>query len=394
MKIRIAVVSRMNRGGGGSFQYGAAILEALAGLSKQDYAICFWHDNNSFEDFAKKLPYPHARPQRFSKQLFRIVRKIITIANTILKSTRIENWLEYDLLLRSVKAWKPHVCISLEQSYNPLSQDIPVIGPVHDLMHRYETSFPEVGEPAEYAAREKLFGRHAKYAAAVLVDSDVGKAQLIESYGIAEKKVHVLPFIPSPLLADSPQCPRSFDSANVPFIFYPAQFWPHKNHIAIIEALSMLPDELPLHCVFVGSTDKDAFLPVRKAMEKAGLTDRVHILGYVSDEDVAWFYKNAFALVMPTFFGPTNIPPLEAMQYGCPVIISGIYGMPEQCGDAALYVDPKKPEQIATALRRLAAEDGVRTHLIEKGYARSAQWTKDDFEKRFLEIVNSVSQNC
>lgn len=391
MKKRIAVVSRMERAGGGSFQYGASILEAVTKLSQTEYEVCFWYHSNSLDDFVKRLCCQHARPNWFSVQFFRVVRKIANIANKVLKSTRIESWVEYDALIRAVRSWKPDVCISLEQTYNPLSKKVRVIGPVHDLMHRYETRFPEISAPAEFSARERMFGRHAKYAAAVLVDSAIGKKQLIECYGVAESKVHILPFIPSPLLTKPADRPSSTATINAPFIFYPAQFWPHKNHMAIIRAIAMLPEDLPLHCVFVGTTDKEAFVPVREAIEKAGLSERVHILGYVSDADVAWFYKNAFALVMATFCGPTNIPPLEAMQYGCPVVASAVYGMPEQCGDAALYIDPRKPEQIAEALCRMATEPGLRESLIEKGFARSAQWTKEDFQKRFLEILQSVS---
>ena len=390
MKKRIAVVSRMERAGGGSFQYGASILEAVTKLPQNEYEVCFWYNSNSLDDFVKKLCCQHAKPNWLYVQFFRVIRKIANIANKVLKSARIENWVEYDALIRAVRAWKPDVCISLEQTYNPLSKEVRVIGPVHDLMHRYETLFPEIAAPAEYSLREKTFGRHAKHAAAVLVDSAIGKAQLIESYGVAENRVHILPFIPSPLLTESSGRPASFATITAPFIFYPAQFWPHKNHMAIIQAIAMLPENLPLHCVFVGTTDKEAFVPVREAMEKAGLRERVHILGYVSDADVAWFYKNAFALVMATFCGPTNIPPLEAMQYGCPVIVSEVYGMPEQCGDAALYIDPRKPEQIVEALCRIATEPGLRDSLIEKGYARSARWTKKDFQKRFLEILQSV----
>ena len=390
MKKRIAVVSRMERAGGGSFQYGASILEAVTKLPQNEYEVCFWYNSNSLDDFVKKLCCQHAKPNWLYVQFFRVIRKIANIANKVLKSARIENWVEYDALIRAVRAWKPDVCISLEQTYNPLSKEVRVIGPVHDLMHRYETLFPEIAAPAEYALREKTFGRHAKHAAAVLVDSAIGKAQLIESYGVAENRVHILPFIPSPLLTESSGRPASFATITAPFIFYPAQFWPHKNHMAIIQAIAMLPENLPLHCVFVGTTDKEAFVPVREAMEKAGLRERVHILGYVSDADVAWFYKNAFALVMATFCGPTNIPPLEAMQYGCPVIVSEVYGMPEQCGDAALYIDPRKPEQIVEALCRIATEPGLRDSLIEKGYARSARWTKKDFQKRFLEVLQSV----
>ncbi|MGO7536936.1 glycosyltransferase, partial [Rhizobium leguminosarum] len=56
-----------------------------------------------------------------------------------------------------------------------------------------------------------------------------------------------------------------------------------------------------------------------KAMaSELGLSQAVHFVGYVPDSDLAGFYRRARGFVMPTFFGPTNIPPLEAMVCGCP----------------------------------------------------------------------------
>lgn len=390
VKTRIAVISHMEPAGGGSFQYGVAILESMMRLPQDQYEICFWYSSSSLDGLVEGLPYRHVKPKWFWMVQLHIFKKIARIINKILKNKTIETWIKHDWFVQAVRKWKPDVCISLEQSYNPLSKIVRVIGPVHDLMHRYERSFPEVGSPEEYAARERLFRNHVKYAAAVLVDSEEGKKHVMESYGPTEDKIHILPFVASPLLAEPVQPSRVFAIEGKPFIFYPAQFWPHKNHLAVIHAMSMLPESLSLHCVFAGSTDKAAYDSVIKAVKLAGLSERVHILGYISDAEVAWLYKNAFALVMPTFFGPTNIPPLEAMQYGCPVIVSGIYGMPERYGDAALYVDPKRPEQIATLLCRLAEEPELRSALIKRGYAQLARWTKEDFQKKFLEILLSV----
>jgi glycosyltransferase involved in cell wall biosynthesis len=257
-------------------------------------------------------------------------------------------------------------------------------------MHRYEGRFPEVGAPAEYDGRERLFSRHVRHAAAVLVDSKVGKQHVIASYSADEDKVHILPYIPSRMLSEDFRRPVGLPDYVVPFVFYPAQFWPHKNHIAIVQALALLSDTLPLHCVFTGSTDKTGYSVVAEAVKQADLEHRVHILGYVEDCEISWLYKNAFALVMPTFFGPTNIPPLEAFKYGCPAIVSRIYGMPDQLGDAALYFDPHRPEEIAEGLRCLALLPGLRKELISKGYKKLDQWTETDFQQCFLTILEQV----
>ncbi|MEO7367436.1 MAG: glycosyltransferase family 1 protein, partial [Gemmatimonadaceae bacterium] len=121
---------------------------------------------------------------------------------------------------------------------------IPALGTVHDLMHRYESRFPEVSENGEYDLREFHFGETSRWAKGVLVDSEVGKMQLIESYDVPSDKVHVLPYIaPAYIYASDP----SGDSGilaryHVPekFFFYPAQFYRHKNHSGLIDALARL----------------------------------------------------------------------------------------------------------------------------------------------------------
>lgn len=393
MKTRIAVISRMERAGGGSFQYGASILDALSELPEDEYEICFWHSSPSLEDFVKKLPYPSVNISSISALKWRVVRQITLAVLKLIRSDDLEFFSECDALLFAACKWNPDICISLEQMYNPLSKKVRVIGPIHDLMHRYEPSFPEVSAAGIYESRELLFSQHARYAAAVLVDSLVGKKHVLESYNIAEQKVHILPFIPNPLLAGEGKRPALIPEHHSPFVFYPAQFWSHKNHVSIVQALSLLPESLQMHCVFVGTTDKSGYANVVDAISQYNISERVHILGYVSDEEVVWLYKNAFALVMPTFFGPTNIPPLEAMQYGCPVIASNVYGVPEQLGDAALFVDPRKPDQIAESICLLKNDPLLRDKLIKNGYSKMAQWTKQDFKNAFLNVLYQVKNS-
>ena len=92
---------------------------------------------------------------------------------------------------------------------------------------------------------------------------------------------------------------------------------------------------------------------------------QIRHLGYVPANDMAALYANAEALVMPTFFGPTNIPILEAWGLGCPVITSDIRALREQAGDAALLADPN------------SADTGRcdQTHLARPGTSRAVDRT-------------------
>ena len=94
---------------------------------------------------------------------------------------------------------------------------------------------------------------------------------------------------------------------------------------------------------------------------------------------------------MPTYFGPTNIPPLEANQYGCPVAVSNIYAMPEQLGKGAIYFDQKSDESIAYAIKKLWTDDALCAQLVHSGYKNSELRNSEQFRDNLEEIINRVS---
>jgi len=132
------------------------------------------------------------------------------------------------------------------------------------------------------------------------------------------------------------------------------------------------------------------FRSVQEAMRRLGLEERVLSLGYVPDGDMSALYAGAVALIMPTFFGPTNIPVLEAWSFGCPVLTSDIRGIREQVGDAAVLVDPRSVESIADGIRRLWTDEGLRAALAERGRRRLQSYTPADFRARLADILDEA----
>ena len=104
--------------------------------------------------------------------------------------------------------------------------------------------------------------------------------------------------------------------------------------------------------------------------QKLNVTDWVKYIGFAPNEEIYHLYKQSVALVMPSYFGPTNIPPLEAFAIGTPVIYSDLAGLREQVGDAALLCNLKDPNHLAKHIELLLSNPGKRTMLIERGYKR------------------------
>jgi glycosyltransferase involved in cell wall biosynthesis len=126
--------------------------------------------------------------------------------------------------------------------------------------------------------------------------------------------------------------------------------------------------------------------------KELGILDRVKFLGYVPDADVMEIFKRAHALIYPSLFGPTNIPPLEAFALGCPVAVSNIYGMPEQCKDAALYFNPLDFHEIADVISRLWVDEELVEKISKKGLEASLEFTQTKFNERFKEIIFEALQ--
>jgi len=163
-----------------------------------------------------------------------------------------------------------------------------------------------------------------------------------------------------------------------PFLYYPAASWPHKNHVALLEALRLLLDR--------GRFDGDLVLSglareghgeVEQAIARLRLTERVRLLGHVPGGELPALYGSAEALVFPSRFEGFGLPVLEAMACGCPVACSDTTSLPEVAGGAALLFDPGAPEDIAARVGDLLDDGGLRQRLRAAGLRRAADFGWD-----------------
>jgi len=214
-----------------------------------------------------------------------------------------------------------------------------------DIAHVFYPRFPEVSAYGELRRRNVLFRYGIANADQIVVDSKQLGKDIVEHYQADPCKIDVLYQVFSMTLNDTlfnnSEAAECIAQLPEQYLFYPAQLWTHKNHVNLFKALSILLPEFPdLHLVLAGSRQKGDD-KIFETIHELSLQPRVRFLGYVQDSCMPILYKKAHALVMPTFFGPTNIPTLEAFYYGCPAVISDLPGVTEQTGDAALLFDPK-----------------------------------------------------
>lgn len=147
---------------------------------------------------------------------------------------------------------------------------------------------------------------------------------------------------------------------------------PNKNLAGALAAIVRVADPA-IRLVAVGAADARVFTADgRPAVDPGG---RAVFLGAVDDAVMAALYGGALALLFPSYYEGSGLPPLEAMALGCPVVASDRASIPEVCGDAARLLDPDDPVAIAAAIDRLAGDPAVRAEAVARGRAHAARFT-------------------
>ncbi len=271
--------------------------------------------------------------------------------------------------------------------------NLPYMTIVLDLQHRVQPWFPEVSAHGEWEARERHYANLLPRAAAIIAGTQTGKDEIMHFYRVPPERIHILSH-PTPSYAftandgdDKKVLSRL--GLETGYLFYPAQFWAHKNHVNLLIALEELRLRGLRWPLVLAGADFGNRNTVEIQIRELGLEDQVHILGFVAQAELPALYRGALALTYVSFFGPENMPPLEAFALGCPVIAANVSGADEQLGDAALLVDPADPRAIAAAIQQLASDKLLRDSLVARGYERAASWTAEDFVRGVFGILDT-----
>jgi glycosyltransferase involved in cell wall biosynthesis len=382
---KIGIYLSMKPHEGGKYQYTLTILNALSDISLNKYElIAFYHDNSWESKLANHIVGKKLRGRNIFQ---RIIRKFLFNSSLLL-------WRYLGKYLDPVQ--KDFYVNNLDLVFFPgndslsFEMKLSTACPIFDLMHLYEKRFSEISSLAIIKLRNKHYNRVCKYSNLILVDSKVGRDHVMESFSVINNKIFILPYIAPPYVRHKIKNINLNKKHNIfkKYIFYPAQFWGHKNHFGLIKAISVLKTRnIIINAIFVGSS-KNTHIECINMIKKYGLEQQIIILDYVSNSELVYLFKNANSLVMPTFLGPTNIPQLEAFALGCPVLTSNIYGIPEQVGDAALLFDPNSINDIANKIEMVWNDDKLRLKLIEKGFAKDLQWNQLKFNDCLESVIS------
>jgi glycosyltransferase involved in cell wall biosynthesis len=238
-----------------------------------------------------------------------------------------------------------------------------------DIQHVF---YPEFFSRAELAYRRFAYGWSLRRARTVIAISRHVKETLVERMGVEAERVEVI------YLGLDHDLFRPGTERREPFLLYPANPWPHKNHARLFEAFTRLRRRRPeLRLVLTGT-----------GLEKLEVPEGVDVRGRVPREELASLYRRASALVFPSLYEGFGQPPLEAMASGCPVACSTAGSLAEVCGNAARYFDPTSVDEMVEAVSTvLESPEG----LMERGLERAAGFTWDSCARSHDRVYRALA---
>ena len=219
----------------------------------------------------------------------------------------------------------------------------------------------------------------------VLTVSEFSRRELSLAYGIAADKIRVLPESGEHICrvtADTGILAKHALFAR-PYILGVSSMSPHKGFATLIRAVELLGDDAGFNVAIAGGTNPRIFA-------SAELPAFVRHLGYVSDGELRALYENAACFVFPSYYEGFGLPAAEAMALGCPVIAARAASIPEACGDAAHYFEPRNAEALARALKNALTDPHWQDSARRKGIAMSMTMCWDDTARGLIKVLDEL----
>ena len=230
----------------------------------------------------------------------------------------------------------------------------------------------------------RRLSRHlARHAARIWTVSEFSRTRLALHLGLDPRSIGLLPPLGADHILGVPAEPTVLARLGlVPgrFLLAVASENPTKNHAALLQAFAQLPMRGAAQLVLVGRSNLRVFSSRSAASEPRGVVRA----GPVRDGELRALYEQAAALIVPSLYEGFGLPAAEAMTCGCPVAAARAASLPEVCGDAAFYFDPRSPQDITAAMQRMLTDTALRAALIRASVERAVHFRWENAARRLL----------
>ena len=382
--IKIGIIAFGSKDIGGVYQYAQSIIDALKEDKNKNYIIFCNKNDERFDNYKLEI-------RKIDKPQNKILEKIIRIFQQLF-------FISIILLAVVAKAKvPPPIDIFLSPSisiYPHFYLNKPFVFTLHDMQERY---FPDFFSKKDKALRWLSRRALTRNTDKIICESSFVKKDIINFIGVNESKISVIQSPPPEIFLnfkfDEKRVQIVKDKYNLTekFIFYPAQYWFHKNHFKLVEAFKIVSKTFDdVHLILTGSKTNNYsvhnYNNLMQRIDELSLQDRVKHLGYVDYEDLPYFYKMSQFLVMPSLFESVSIPIYEAFALEVAVCSSNVTALPEQVGDAGLIFNPHDIYDIAENMIKYLNDDSLRKEKAKLGFEKVKAFNHENYRTKLLEV--------
>jgi glycosyltransferase involved in cell wall biosynthesis len=238
---------------------------------------------------------------------------------------------------------------------------------------------------------------YCRLAGAVLAVSEITRQVFLERLAVSPDKITTVYFAPGEQFGSPPAADQ--DAAVQEKYALPERYIltlsggdraERKNFASIVDSFRRVHAEFPCSLVVAGRDCED--FRTRYAIPDEGWGRGVVFTGWVDQSDLPAVYRRASVFLYPSNMEAFPIPVTEALASGTPIVTSNAYGLQELAGDAALLVNPSKPEEIAAAVLQLLTDARLRAELAGRATERAKLFNWDECAARTLSILGRVGE--
>jgi glycosyltransferase involved in cell wall biosynthesis len=265
--------------------------------------------------------------------------------------------------------------------YAPRFCPIASVVTVHDLSYFY---YPEEFLKKDLYQLKNWTKYSVKNAKKVIAVSATTKKDLIKFYQLPEEKIEVI-------YNGGPRHIKKLKLTKSKFILFVGTLQPRKNLITLIAAFNLFYKQNPEFKLVIAGKKGWLYENIFHHVKELRLEKQVIFTGYISEEELISYYKNAFCFVLPSFYEGFGIPLLEAMSFNCPVISSSSSSLPEVGGNACLYFNPKSVNDLLKKMKMIMENEKLRKELIKKGKERLKLFSWKTCAEKTLAVIKKTT---
>lgn len=280
--------------------------------------------------------------------------------------------------------------------YSPIYKSrIPIIITMHDLQ---EYHYPEFFSTQEKRHRKINNSKAIFDSDHIIVSFKHVKNDILKFFGVDKDKISVClpPFAESWFLSKNEtgwdELSKKY-GLKKKYLLYPAATWKHKNHIMLIRVLKSIKNEgIEIDLVCTGNKT-NYFKNINTLIEEFNLSEVVHFLGVVPEEDLIGLYKNTSLVVVPTLYEAGSGPLYEAMRYGVPVICSNVTSLPETMENNEFLFDPNDKNKIKEKIIKGLSDKEFRRRNLENSKKRMGILNQSNYYNSFINVYKQFNRN-